>query len=1195
MTVYNLPPFGPRAAFPPPGAGAVGAWQPTTGSLAELAKSLHVGDDVDQAGVGAIRSVPDPWAQVRAFADAILTDHPRDHPLHEVSIAQWRGLLAVFGLQGVYASDYTITLTPVRLGRQVGEVGADTRTLFSRVLTRLTPPIVLQQTGAVTASWNQPVVVMLQPSGGKAQPIPLGVLNPSCLVAMGRMTAAARFAPAPWLANGVEDPTALEESRALPAEQYYLLAQWVSRLSEALERITDNRTPSALVKALSNYRADCLARVDDVEALNQDFKVAFKGATAFPGELPALYETLTAQLVLESIKPPEQTSECLIQFRDDLAANCPFKGIVLLDPQITGSLPNKKRAQDVVLWGNKRLSGVTEGSSAMRELASEMAEAGYFLATPHDLFTARLSKLLHKPLIKAHQGAASEYLLPLSPLALLLYPAAELADATTITEQSGRVTVSLKLTLANGGQHTVTRRYADTPKGDEGAIDREVDWALTDTAVWPDFRSPGWRWNFLRISYPADGEGLRARFGLSGAALSTMLGEVADPELASNTLKTWSDDTRCVVEKAAPFTGRSASSSYLSRLRNFSNSRLVEEYQTTPFGIEAVFFGRVPDGGTEMVAAGCALLKMKEPELTSTAGKVAIDFGTTNTIACFEDQTPITFKNRIVHPITSKDQGRKDRGEQQIRWPFVEFLPPADRAMPTPSVALSRNADDPKVLAGLRNNDLGPTFKSVVYFDPGEGSADAIATKDSQNFGDILHRARFNLKWSEDEDDQIYAYEYLRQLVMMCAAEALEKKLSLKALEWRFSKPDAMRLEQIQTIHQNLQLAVSEVAPGGEVPAPFSEGEAAANYILSGGKSGGFNRGLLNIIIDIGGGTTDVAFWTKPTDDGLVWSGSYKLAGGQFFTDYLMNNPDFFRRFGLDTWADIVNPQDQPSNISQKDLRSLGELLFSSPLLGEKLNSGWNMKNGTPEAKGLQRVALTFLGGIAWHLGVVAKVLIAQGKLEAESLDSVAFALCGRGSGLFSRLHLGPGGAANPMADTRISRLLTIFHRAAVGGGDDQRSIPRPAVFVSPTPKTEVCCGMVSMERPTGATRKRSFEPAGLTIPLGGDSRLSAEDDIIAAGSLGKIGYPSMDEFRNFLDAMASCAGLRLNLKDGDNQGALARARTKVFDEIQKSSSGLLEPPFISALRALVADLARSERERAAYLSADDVLTEAAE
>jgi len=1180
MTVYNLPPFGPRASFPPPGAGAVGAWQPASGSLAELAKSLHVGDDPDQAGVGAIRSVPDPWAQVRAFADAILTDHPGDHPLHRVSISQWRGLIALFALQGPYEDDYRLTLTPVSLGVSEGDVRRDQRSLFARVLTRLLPPIAIPQTGARTADWSTPVIVSLT-CDGQRDPLPLAVLNPSCLVSPGRSSGAIQLVRIPWLARGLSDPTALPEGQALPAEHYFVLQVWLSTLRQTLNEISGGRTPSALTKAIDGYRADCLARISDIDSLSADFKVIDRGSIAYPGDLPPLYDALALKKDLQSIRPPWETSDCLIDLRESLGPDAPIKGVVLFDPLIISAL-GKARAQDVTLWGDKRLSSVTEGSAAMRELVREVAEAGYFLATPSDFFTNRLCRLHHSANVDGHENTARQFLLPLSPLALLLHNPRDLRSAIDIADQGDRATVTLKLRLSSGKQHTMTRRFGSSPRPGEGQLDGEVDWMFGETAVWPNFRSPEWKWNYLRISYNAEGDAIRARFGLSAAALGEMLKPIEDHDLRHRTLKEWGDAERCTPERGVPFVARVAETPWLKRARSLSDSQTVEEYQSTPHGIEAVFFARAPEGAVDPVPVGCALLKADTVEAANGEGIVAIDFGTTNTIACFEDEEPVTFQNRILHPISSRDTARKKRAEQHIRWPFVEFMPPAARTMPTPSVALSRKADDPKVLKAL-TTELGPLFRSVVYFAPEDGDADAIANKDRGKFDDIIGRARFNLKWSEEEDDQRFAKEYLRQLVMMCAAEAVSGRRALSKLTWRFSKPDAMNPYQVNSIYNNLYEAVQEVAPGGKIPQPCSEGLAAAEYILSGGKGGEFNRGKLNIIVDIGGGTTDVAFWNARE---LVWSGSYKLAGGQFFTAYLMQNPEFFRRFDLDTWADIVAPNDGASSFDQGKLTSLGELLFSGPQLGERMNKGWNIKSGSPEAKGLQRAALVFLGGIAWRLGNVAKGLVAQGRLNAESFDSIAFALCGRGSGLFSRLHLGPGaGRPNPLADTPISRLLTIFRRAAELSVDADKPLPRPSVFVSATPKTEVVRGMVRMTgNPEGGLPK-AFEPSGLTIPLGGDAVLAADADIYTAGLLANVGYPDLKEFEAFLDALADCGGLRLDLKKGQAQGGFARIQTSVQDAVEASRTGLREPPFITALRVLVADLARNERERGDHLT----------
>ena len=1179
--IYNLPPFGARAIFP--SATTTGEWTRAGGTLAALAQSLLIGNDDERAGAADIKSIPDPWAQIRTFADAV----GGAHPLHEQSVAQWRGLLALFALSAVNDDVYQLVTTPVPL-RSAAEGGG----LFQRILTRLPPLDRLPQLPAggdeatATAEWRRPVIVSLQMVRGQDgngrfsydQAVPIGVLNPACLIAPGRRTASKPFPAIKWLEQGLSDPTALTAAAALPMSHYLVLRDWLMALDADLRTIAGGPQPG-----LARIRTQIDAYIADCAALCAGCRVATQSAPGADAQLPPLYGALRRRTSLAPCADPAAVSECRIDLRPDLA-NPPFKGVILVDPQIAAT--RKTYAKDVVVWGNVTLGELQQSPGKLEPLRQEVSAAGYLLATPRDLLTRRLAQLSHKAIVDGHMEGTRGQLLPLSPLALLLLDPAALAEASDCRDQGGdRVVVSLALSLAGpaAARHVLARSYAERPLADEGLLERDVDWTFGEAAVWPNFRSASWKWYFLRLTYTTSGVTIRARFGLSGAALATFLS--GEPEADRRSLlPPWCDESRCLAERQAPLSGRTdgGGAPWLQRMRNIENSGAVEEYQSSDQGFEALFFSRTADGG-EPFPIGCSLLSTLKPASSGADGVVAVDFGTTNTVACFEDQIPVAFKDRILHPIRSADRARTDRGLQSIRWPFLEFMPPSERSTPTPTVGLNRDADQPALLAGPEGlGDERPLFGSVIYFQPDEGAAADMAASDLEQFRGVLGRTRFNLKWGEEKEIKTAARRYLRQFIMMTAAEAVMKGKDPSKLTWRFSRPDAMSIDQRQELEGELASALEEVAPGAAFTHLYSEGAAAAKYILGGGRGGDRSRGLVNVILDIGGGTTDVAIWAA---DELVWTGSYRLAGGQFFTQHLVNNPGFFRTFGLSGWADIIAPSDDRAiRIEPAFLSSVGELLFSGPKLGETLNKRWSVNSGTPEAKALMRTAFTFLGGLAWYLGLAVRGLADQKAIEIAALQNVTFALCGRGSGLFGRLH-GPA----PLADTTVSRILSLFALAA-----GVESPGRPSVFVSPTPKIEVVAGMVSpsrlvdLEAESRRENLRSFEPCGLNVPLKGGGLLAADADITTLPPGVRADYPVFDELKPFLAGLAAEGGFHIDLRPGNPEGTHTRIRNEVFTLVQLHSAGLREAPFITALRTLVSDMARNDSERASHLTITD-------
>jgi hypothetical protein len=194
------------------------------------------------------------------------------------------------------------------------------------------------------------------------------------------------------------------------------------------------------------------------------------------------------------------------------------------------------------------------------------------------------------------------------------------------------------------------------------------------------------------------------------------------------------------------------------------------------------------------------------------------------------------------------------------------------------------------------------------------------------------------------------------------------------------------------------------------------------------------------------------------------------LAGGDFFTGHITENPDILEEFGLKPWAQIVTQLNRQSDADVRDnVRYVGELLFSGRTLEEAIDRNWSRVSGTDSIRHLKETAFLFLGGIAWHIGWYLRQLIAEGQMAEEDLKDISVALCGRGSGLFVRLH-----GKDPQAHTDISRILRLI---AVSARDTKPGWPQ--VQVSPFPKIEVAAGMIIKGRQTRDQVPHTATPTG--------------------------------------------------------------------------------------------------------------------
>ena len=111
----NLPPRHSDGRFA--SLGSYGAWE-QVGDLNALASALRVGTDTIRAD--DIKSIPDAWAQIQVFQQALLEPPPTEpsHPsskLHDDVRSQWRGLLALIALQPEFKHVYDLHVTPLTL------------------------------------------------------------------------------------------------------------------------------------------------------------------------------------------------------------------------------------------------------------------------------------------------------------------------------------------------------------------------------------------------------------------------------------------------------------------------------------------------------------------------------------------------------------------------------------------------------------------------------------------------------------------------------------------------------------------------------------------------------------------------------------------------------------------------------------------------------------------------------------------------------------------------------------------------------------------------------------------------------------------------------------------------------------------------------------------------------------------------
>jgi hypothetical protein len=1168
--LHNLPPFKKKdksgaAAIVFPGADVAGTWTKSPGTLKQLADSMEVGDIAFADRDEPIRAIPDPWAQPRTFADALLNPQ---HTLEGEFVAQWRGLLALIGLRGIFAQKYTLTLEGFELGDSL---------LFDKVLRQLTPRVALD--GGIEL-WNRPVVVRL--NKGRAPGPYIAMLNPACLVSAARLSANALRAcqgVVPWIGESIEDPTRLPDAEKLPKPALAALRSYLEGVADGLRGLNPGAARDALLGRLEDYVRDVSADIIGIAP----------PSSYMPEEadlVPALLAPVWGRAELRQPEDPGASSEGRLKLRDvDLGL---VKGIILADVAIARA--EGRQGHSVSIWGHWMLNQLIgpENEETFRQVRAEAAAQGYLLLKADDLFAERAAHLSTAKL-RRHSGGLEGTLLPIRPLALLLH--GDLASRMSIQDAGDGSVVKFRLDRIID-EHTtapieLSRTYRFTPQKGGFELLKDRVTLLGETTIWPDFRHPKWRHYYARFAYDPKDNGVQPTVALSAEIIACSLRAEAAANGAAGAVERLGRINRGAVE---------AGDDWLQWFESkLPETNRVEQIEFSKFGFEAVFYNASRPGGDLMV--GCAALPLQSVEPEGTGGVVAVDFGTTSTVACFGDREPITFQARLIHPIEIQgaDPVRELRRE---RWKLQEFLPAIGQTMPIPSVALLRPGVN-------RRTAVQPATRHVEFFSyedtSGSKSDGASVEATLAQYRQVMPRSRFNLKWDHTNDVIEASSDYLRQLLLMIAAEATAAGFDPATLRWRFSKPDSLEDSLEARFRSNLAPMINLLSTGedgkkiGKMDDFIPEGFAAAKYMLSNQDGGaGTKPGTINIVLDIGGGTTDISIWSSTFKE--LWRGSFaEMAGKLYFTRTLINNPDLMTQIGLGEFVDIMRLADEPSATPRmkQDRTELAELLFSAPKLETQLTNPnvWNEIVSADPGLILRATALTFLGGIAFYLGLVARRLMESGAIKESDLQQPAFALCGRGSGFFRLAH---GEDASEDAPSPVAKALSAFTHAAGAGG--ARS---PRVILSPAAKLEVVRGMhIERSNMKEGGKVSKVLPAGVEVKFDSGDTINAADDMIAVQgkASGDPLVPDAQLLQEFFAFLRDACRLEVNPAPGraaadanadDAYGTITEAIQK---RIQAQRSGdddapQIEPPFISGLRAVVAELGNPERKREKRIS----------
>jgi hypothetical protein len=355
-----------------------------------------------------------------------------------------------------------------------------------------------------------------------------------------------------------------------------------------------------------------------------------------------------------------------------------------------------------------------------------------------------------------------------------------------------------------------------------------------------------------------------------------------------------------------------------------------------------------------------------------------------------------------------------------------------------------------------------------------------------------------NLKWTSERGSNFLAATFLRHLAATVLSSALRRGVAPENVRFTYSYPRAFQKEQVRNLSDLWTQVKTSFAARGLQPVNVEPGPDESRCVLQHFFTAGLisESGAADVVVDVGGGTTDVAAYgggrTLILDS--IHLGGRNLTGGreQAASAEGLRNPfvDAFVR-----WAAANDFPETQRPVLEKYLKD-GQVHLAFTYL---VRSEWYRRGdaglfrSTPAGQAFQLVVFYVYAAVFHHLGLSFRALHQAGHPVAPF--SVTFA--GNGSQYLRWLGDTRGTAIDP--DLRTA-LVELFEQAAGIGATGLK------IEISERPKEEVASGLVALgrrERDAGAepvlSRSVVGEAVSAVLATGAGPRTLAPTDPLAA------------------------------------------------------------------------------------------------
>lgn len=587
----------------------------------------------------------------------------------------------------------------------------------------------------------------------------------------------------------------------------------------------------------------------------------------------------------------------------------------------------------------------------------------------------------------------------------------------------------------------------------------------------------------------------------------------------------------CICEKkTSPLSVRPFNEQSLPEIRNKS---LLWRLNGYPEALEC-FWDNDP--------AGLLLLKpARKIEGSYKTWTVGVDFGTSNTSIFYreseeESPMPLPINNHWIQ-IT---QAQLDELKYYL---FTQFLPLTSQSGEIEGIF-------PSLFLLFKQREVAPEpfIDGIILFDEPTKWPDLISDSNVQQ----------NLKWTDDRNKRRLISAFLKQILLMIGAEA--KKNQVSALKLRWSYPSAFSKKMVNEFQaaweQLKEKASSEIGLDITIESYETESVAVCKYMMEEQQATVAASSRAQVIVDIGGGTSDIAVWLG----GDLKAQTSLLLAGNIISEYAEKSPDF-----RDAIAEIVNIPDLARLMKDRNLSSavLNIVLKRNEtrIIHDIVTAALDSKPAFVRARTI--ILFTF-SAVLYYVGLILKHLNSTNPIDAADIY-----LSGNGAKLLTWVSSDSGRtdalkailrkAASTVSLNEVTLKFTNAHKQEVARG---------LLFTNYLPDAE--SRIVQIVGETGYKLMPEAQDLSAEFDLHGQSEVIERTRLQVPAD-----FPELRKFVEAFDEQARELGLQ-EVSALLNQSAIkARIETTIakWSLGKKTDVALIQPFFVEEVRFVLSQL----------------------